>query len=134
MAGVFLGAIVVMGVQMTGHALFPAPIGMDIEDTDSIAAHMSDISIGAMLFVLLAWFLGAFSAVWLTIVSAPFHKKMAGGLTGFIQWLMTLQTLNMLPHPVWMTVSGLLVAPLATYLVFMMVGDVQDESDTNDAD
>jgi hypothetical protein len=134
MAGVFLGAIIVLGVQTLGHALFPTLEGMDTDQIQNIAAPMSGIPIGAMLFVLLAWFLGALSGVWLAIASAPFHKKLAGGLVGFIQWLMALQTLNMLPHPLWMTVTGLLTAPLATFIVFMWVGNVQDEPDMDEED
>jgi len=97
------------------------------ENADSLAAHMSDISIGAMLFVLLAWFLGAFAGALLAIKTAPIRKKMAGGLVGFIQWLMAVQTLNMLPHPMWMTVAGILAAPLATFIAFILVGVQPDE-------
>lgn len=127
LAGVFLGAITVMGIQVLGHALYPLPEAIDPENVNSIAAHMNEISLGAMLFVLLAWFVGAGAGVLLSIKAAPVRKKMSGGLVGFIQWLMALQTLNMLPHPKWMTVAGLLAAPLATFLVFLAVGTQPDE-------
>ncbi len=127
MAGVFLGALTVMAIQMTGHHFYPLPDNIDPESVESITAHMTDVSIGAMLFVLLAWFLGAFTGVLLAIKAAPIRKKMAGGLVGFIQWLMAIQTLNMLPHPMWMTVAGVLAAPLATFIAFMLVGPQPDE-------
>ena len=129
MAGVFLGALTVMAIQMAGHYFYPLPDNVDPENVESLATHMADISTGAMLFVLLAWFSGAFTGALLAIKAAPIRKKMAGGLVGFIQWLMALQTLNMLPHPLWMTVSGLLAAPLATFIAFMLVGVQPDEEE-----
>ena len=127
MAGVFLGALTVMAIQMAGHHFYPLPDNIDPESVESITANMADISIGAMLFILLAWFLGAFTGALLAIKAAPIRKKMAGGLVGFIQWLMAVQTLNMLPHPMWMTVAGILAAPLATFIAFMLVGSQPDE-------
>ena len=78
LAGVFLGAITVMGIQVLGHALYPLPEAIDPENVNSIAAHMNEISIGAMLFVLLAWFVGAGAGVLLSIKAAPVRKKCRG--------------------------------------------------------
>lgn len=58
-AGLVLGMAIVFLVEGLGGIVFPAPPGMDPNNPDTVRDRMSLVSVGALLFVLAAWALGA---------------------------------------------------------------------------
>ena len=108
-AGVAAAVLTVMAVQALGHALYPYPADIDLNDPEQIARVFPTIPVAAKLFVVAAWFGGA-------LVGAAVAKAMVGRswaawtIAGLIA-LGAVMNLFVIPHPVWMQLSAV-VAPL----------------------
>jgi hypothetical protein len=116
LAGVFLGVVVISTVQAIGHAVYPPPPDLDPTNVEAFKAAVANMPAGALIFVLLAWALGAFAggglSAWLARRSHMLHALIAGAVllvNGII-------SLVMIPHPLWVTVAGVLVFLPAAYV------------------
>jgi hypothetical protein len=104
-AGVVIGTIVILVIEILGHHLYPFPPGLDPKDHQALAKFMMTAPIGAWLLVLFAYAAGSFvagaSGTW--IGRKSWHGWACGGI------LMSLGLINLLlmPHPVWFWVASL---------------------------
>lgn len=114
MAGVVVAVIVVMIVEMTGHAIYPPPEGIDVTDPADQARLMEVIPAGAKVAVVMAWFLGALAGAWVALRMSG--NVLTGWLVGILMVAAGLWTTQMFPHPTWMLVSAV-VLPLLGVLV-----------------
>ena len=62
LAGLVAGVPVVAIVARIGHILYPPPQGMDLTDCNVVAAMIAQMPVGALLFVVAGWVLGALVA------------------------------------------------------------------------
>lgn len=115
-AGVAVGIVVVGLVETLGMRLIPPPPGMDPTNPASIAAAMSQMPVGAFLFVLAAWLLGAGAGVTTAMRVARSDRRWPGLLVGGFILAATVYNLWTIPHPVWVAVSGVLGIIVATLL------------------
>ena len=119
LAGVIAGMVVIYGVEMLGHYVYPVPEGLDFKDKEAIKAYIEEAPAGALWFVVLAWALGSFAGGLVASVIAKqtniLHALIVGGL------LMIAGIINLvsIPHPTWMWIAGLMV-----YLPFAWLGGV----------
>ena len=115
LAGIIAAFAVITLVQMIGHQVIPPPSGMNPADPDSIREAMASLPIGAFLFVLLSYFLGAFTgsfvATWLGGVRVRSSATVVGGLV----FAATVANLVMIPHPIWFSVVALAGIPVAAF-------------------
>ena len=115
LAGIIAAFVVITLVQMIGHQVIPPPSGMNPADPDSIREAMASLPIGAFLFVLLSYFLGAFTgsfvATWLGGVRVRTSAIVVGGLV----FAATVANLVMIPHPIWFSVVALAGIPVAAF-------------------
>ena len=115
LAGIIAAFAVITLVQMIGHQVIPPPSGMNPADPDSIREAMASLPIGAFLFVLLSYFLGAFTgsfvATWLGGVRVRTSAIVVGGLV----FAATVANLVMIPHPIWFSVVALAGIPVAAF-------------------
>ena len=115
LAGIIAAFAVITLVQMIGHQVIPPPSGMNPADPDSIREAMASLPIGAFLFVLLSYFLGAFTgsfvATWLGGVRVRTSAIVVGGLV----FAATVANLVMIPHPIWFSVVALAGIPVSAF-------------------
>jgi hypothetical protein len=104
----------IMLVQALGHAIYPPP-ELDLSDPAGHSAFLESLTVGALAFVLLAYFAGAFLG--------PFVAKWLGGgsgtpyaflLGGFVL-AGTLFTVYQIPHPPWFVVAAVIGIPVAAW-------------------
>lgn len=114
--GVIVGGAMVALLEWAGHQVFPLPAGLDVANTDAIAAYWQQTP-GALWFVLLAWFFGTLDGAMLAAWLAPSHPWRHAVLVAAILALAALATLLLLPHPLWFVLS----AP-AVYLAACLLG------------
>ncbi len=107
--GIVAAVLTVMAVQALGHALYPYPADVDLNDPEQIARVFPSIPVVAKLFVVAAWFGGA-------LVGAALAKAITG--RSWAAWTIAgliavgaVMNLFVIPHPVWMQLSAV-VAPL----------------------
>jgi len=106
--------VVISLVQAVGHNLFPPPPGMDVNDPASIAAHLAQIPLGALLMVEAAYAAGSLGAGWVVgRFAAGRPYRLAGGV-GALFTALNVWNLVQIPHPLWMAVLTMVTfIPLA---------------------
>ncbi len=128
--GTFVGlvlAILLIGlVETLGHRLIPPPAGMDPTDPASIAAAIPLMPIGSFLFVLAAWFLGAGVGASTAARIARSDARWPGLTVGGVILAATLYNLWLIPHPVWVAISGVLGIILITVFAARPYGPVAE--------
>jgi hypothetical protein len=105
----------IMLVQTLGHTVYPPPAELDMTDPAATAEFFGNLPVGALLFVLLAYFAGAFLG--------PFVAKWLGGGSGKPYALLlggfvlggTLVTVYQIPHPSWFIVAAIIGIPIAAW-------------------
>jgi hypothetical protein len=112
LAGLVAGVVVIMIVQAVGHKVYPPPPGFDPSNAEALKALMASMPVGALLFVLLSYALGAFGG---GLIAARIGKHLVPALVvGGLLTVASIMNLTMVPHPTWFAVANLLlVLPLA---------------------
>ena len=110
LAGLVAGVPVVAIVARIGHILYPPPQGMDLTDRNVAAAMIAQMPVGALLFVVAGWVLGALVA---GLIAARLSRRSRPTyiVTAIFLGLCGLNFV-MIPHPVWMVAATLVLVPL----------------------
>ena len=111
MFSVMLGMVVAMmcihGLELVGHWMFPMPIGQLAPEADP-AEIFANASLGMLTCVLLGWLLAAACGGWVAARIARVHRTGAAITVGVLIVLGVIGNAWMLPHPLWMTLLGVL--------------------------
>lgn len=116
MIGVIVAIVLVQSIEMLGHTIYPIPQDMDFSDSDQVREFMSTLPVGAILFIGIAWTVGAFGgtlvAAWIATARPLVYAIIVGGfvLAGAVTMLI------LLPHPWWFTISAPLGVVVGAYL------------------
>jgi hypothetical protein len=110
LAGVLAGFATVWLVELIGHSIYPLPSDLNVRNEEDLAASLQTMPFGALLFVVVAWFLGALvgGAVAASIVRRRWPAWLVSGLVAGA----AVVTVLMIPHPEWMQVSAVLLPVL----------------------
>jgi hypothetical protein len=103
--GAVAGTVVIMGLEMLGHAVYPFPQGLDPKDQAALSKFMMNAPIGAWLFVLGAYAAGSFTGG--AVGTLVGRKAWIGWVLGILFMLLGLIGLLMMSHPVWFWVVSL---------------------------
>ncbi len=115
-SSLLLGMVTTGLVEALGHWLFPPPAGMDLQNMESIRAHLDQLAPGHFVSVLAAFGLGAFAGTALASNMAPCCPRIHCAIVGGILMLLGLFNLFAIPHPGWMTVTAVLLYPISAIL------------------
>ena len=114
-AGVVVAFVVLMGLEMAGHAAMPPPAGLDPADPEDLKQMVASASTAAKAWVVFAWFAAAVAGGWLArrLSRASWAGWVIAGLivVGGIAHLM------MIPHPLWMQIAAVVAPLLGGWLV-----------------
>ncbi len=108
LAGVIAGVLVIALVESLGHMLFPPPPGLEVHNPESLARLMSQIPIGAMIAVVVAWACGSITAGFAAAKVARQRHTTVALVAGGILLCLGGYSLVTIHHPLWMTVLGIL--------------------------
>ncbi|MGO1068616.1 hypothetical protein [Lysobacter sp. CA199] len=117
MGRTILGVIVGMLVAMATMQLFeygsarvhPLPPGADAYDAATMAAHIASAPLTALLLVAGGWIVAAFDGGLVAALISRRHRRGAALSVGLLIVCGVLAVSWMFPHPLWMTVAGLLL-------------------------
>ena len=117
-AGVVVGVVVawltIMLAEFASAPLHPMPAGLDMRDPESVAAFVATLPASALLLVLSGWVLGGLVGGY---VAASISRKPRAALTvGIVIVLGVIANAVMIPHPMWMTIAGVLLPVPAAWL------------------
>ena len=114
--GLVVGFLVVMGIELLGHFLFPVPFQATMEN---IEEYMSQIPVGSLLMVNLAHFLGGAFAI-ITVLKLS-NKKLPAYIIAVVFFAATVFNLFVITHPVWFTIADVAAVILGLVLAFKLV-------------
>jgi hypothetical protein len=106
-AGIVIGTVVIMLLEIVGHLVYPFPPGLDPKDHAALSAYMMGAPIGAWLFVLAAYAAGSFTGG--AVGTLIGRKAWIGWATGAVFVILGLIGLLMTKAPVWFWVASLAV-------------------------
>lgn len=114
---VVLGIVAGMGAIALMHAasglVWPVPAGLDYNDPVQMRAYIAAMPMAPKTAVVGSWLTGAFIGGLVTVLVAR-HKTMLALVPGLVIAAATIANAMMLPHPMWMPATGVLLAvPMA---------------------
>ena len=112
--GVVVAWVTIMLAEFASAPLHPTPAGFNMRDPASVAAFVATLPVSALLLVLAGWVIGALVGGYVAARIA--RKPRPAWAVGLVIVLGVIANAVMVPHPVWMTLAGLLL-PLPAALL-----------------
>lgn len=109
LAGLATMFVVIMLVELLGAQVFPPPDGVDMRDPQVLASAMAQMPLGALAMVVVAWVLGAFAGGWVAARVSVAHPRAAAAIVALAVVAGVVLMVLSFPHPLWMTVLGLVL-------------------------
>ena len=116
LAGMVTAWLLIMVCQFASGLLYPPPPGMDLRQPEQLAAFIAQAPVAAMVLVVVSWVLGAFIGGWVAAKVAREHPLFAALMIGVLVLAGVVANNTMIPHPLWMTVLGVLLPLPAAWL------------------
>lgn len=108
--GLTTSLIVVGTVEMAGHALFPPPSHLDLDDPDEARLLMAEASVPALLISLAAWGLAIGAGCFVAgILGGAEQGSFAALVTGLTHAALAVMILLATPAPFWFSFTGILI-------------------------
>ena len=109
--GLVTAAITIMLIEFAGHQVYPPPPGLNPMVTEDMAKIMQMLPLGAMLFVVAAWLIGAFDGGFIAaLIARKGHPRAAAVVPALMVMAGVIGMIIKMPgHPVWMAIVGLLL-------------------------
>jgi len=114
--GILVAGLGIAAIEALGHKVYPPPEDLDPSNAEAFAAAIAAMPIPALLFVPLAWFLGTMAGAAVAANISHTGKLRSSLIVGAVMLAGGLGTLVMIPHPLWLSVLGVLVFFPATWI------------------
>lgn len=108
-AGLATMVAIITVVELLGAQLFPPPAGVDMQDPQAFATAITEMPMGALAIVVVAWVLGAFAGGWVAARIATAHPRAAATVVALAVVAGVVVMMLTLPHPMWMGLLGLVL-------------------------
>jgi hypothetical protein len=116
--GIVVGAVVaiacVWAIEAISHLIYPIPPGTDFDDPAVLAAYFETVPLGAKLWIVAAWFVGALAGAW--VANAIARRALAGWIVTLLVIAGGVATMMMITHPAWMWAGGIALPLVAAWL------------------
>lgn len=114
--GVIVAGLSVAFLQSLGHRVFPPPAEASSSDPEVLAKVLAEAPVGALLLVLVAWFLGTVIGAWVAARLVSEARAAHGLVVGGVMMIGGVVTMLQIPHPQWFMIAGALVFLPAAYI------------------
>ena len=114
-AGVVVAFVVLMGLEMAGHAAMPPPAGLDPADPEDLKQMVASASTAAKAWVVFAWFAAAEAGGW--VARRLSRASWAGWVIAGLIVVGGIANIMMIPHPLWMQIAAVVAPLLGGWLV-----------------
>lgn len=121
LAGLVVAWITVSLSEFASMHAFPPPSGVDVRDPQQLAALVAQMPVGALGLVLAGWVVGALDG---GLVAALIAKRRVPAIVvGVLVMLGAFLMVAMVPHPMWMSIAGVLLpVPAALFGAWLVRG------------
>ena len=116
LVGVVIAGLVIFGVEMLGHQVYPVPGDLDLNNQQDLADFVATLPIGAFAFILAAWFLGTFLGGFAAAKIAGQHHGIVAGIIAVLVLAGAIFNMINIAHPIWFMGIAVAGIPLSGYL------------------
>ena len=107
LAGLLAAWITVSLFEFASMHTFPPPAGVDVHDPRQLASLVAKMPVGALALVLAGWVVGALDG---GLLAGSIAKRRAPAIVvGVLVMLGAFLMVAMVPHPLWMSIAGVLL-------------------------
>ena len=100
--------LAIYAIEALGNRLYPVPGNLDLSNPHELRGHVATLPFGALLFVPLAWIVGTFAGGMVgSLVSRAWTRAICTAV-GVVVLGGAIATLLTIPHPLWVTVAGVI--------------------------
>ncbi len=108
--GFVAGTAVIYLMESLIHLLYPLPAGIDIHDAQAMKEYVFSMPVAGLLLLIIGYEVGGFVAGFFAGLLSPGNrKKRLALLAGTVLTAGVAVNLILIPHPVWFTISSLVV-------------------------
>lgn len=112
--GVVVAGLSIAALETLSHRIFPPPPEASSSDPQVLAQVIAEMPIGALLLILVGWFIGTVVGSWTAARLAARAEPTHGLAVGGVMMIGGVVTMLQIPHPQWfMVVGALLFLPAA---------------------
>lgn len=116
LAGAFVAIVLIGLLQAAAHAAYPPPTGLDYNDPAVRQKIMMEAPVGALLMVLLSYFVGTLAGSWVAARFSADNPTRQAYLIGAMMLISGVMNLTAIPHPVWFSIGCVVAFLAAAYL------------------
>lgn len=110
--GWFVAILTVAVIERLGHIIYPVPVNLDVQNAEQMNSYIAQLPAGALLFVLLAWFIATFVGGVLSCYIAKGRSMLMAFFIGFLIFTGALTSLMVIEHPWWFSILALIGIPV----------------------
>ena len=114
-AGIMVAFMLFGGIEKLSHQIYSLPKDLDPNDSEVMKVFMSQIPVGALVMILLAYIVGSFGGGLITGLIASEKRTQMGITTGVVLLILGISNLIMIPHPLWFSIASILLYVPAAY-------------------
>jgi hypothetical protein len=115
LSGCILAVFVIFISEAASHQFNPPPEGIDFNNPEELKKIMQDIPFIALFMVQIGAFLGSLAGGMVASAVMKSNDKLPALGVGSVLTVLSLINLMMIPHPLWFTLSGLVVYVAGAY-------------------
>lgn len=119
--GLIVAVALVALIESLGHVVYPPPANLDFSDPDVMRPYISTLPIGALLFVLFAWFIAAFVGTMIACMIGNAKPLIYAVVVGGLMLVATVTNLIMIPHPLWFSITAVFGIVGSAWLALQLV-------------
>jgi hypothetical protein len=103
-------------VQKIGHAVYPPPADIDLNDIEAMKTYVAGLPVGAFLFVVASYFIGTAVGTGIACTIGTMLPRIYALLIGCLMLVATTMNVMMIPHPTWFIVAAVIAIVAGAWL------------------
>ena len=121
-AGVIVAFALVLVVQKVGHTVYVPPADLDMNDAEAMKAYVATLPVGAFLFVIASYFIGALCGTFAACKIGDARRFIYAMIIGGLMLAATAANLMAIPHPMWFSFAAVIAIVVAAWLGLILSG------------
>lgn len=105
-AGLVTAFALIYAIELLGHTFYPPPEGLDFSDPDVMQPYIASLPIAALLFPMVAWFVGTFVGSLVASAIGTARPIVFATIVGMLVLAGTIANLIWIPHPLWFSIAA----------------------------
>lgn len=120
LAGLVIAFVLIWLIEKLGHTVYPPPADLDFSDPEAIRPYLDTLPIFALLFPMLAWFIGTFTGSLVGSLIGTARPLLFCAVVGGLVLAGTIANLIVIPHPLWFSIISVIGIVASAWLALQI--------------